>query len=172
MREENIILMFFIKAGRSFVTLFLSTYINKIDKKSRISIPAQFRAVLSGQEFSGIIAYPSFVYDCIEACGIDRIEKLSDSIDNLDPYSEERDAFATSILGGCVQLSFDGEGRVHIPDALINLADLKDQAVFVGKGQTFEIWEPTKFEEYSTSARALAKQHRAALHMHTKKGVE
>ena len=155
---------------RGEVSLFLSTYTNKIDKKGRVSIPAQFRSTLSVQQFSGIIAYSSFVYDCIEACGMDRIEKISESIDSLDPYSEERDAFAASILGGCVQLSFDGEGRVHLPESLMVLANLTDQAVFVGKGQTFEIWQPAAFEEYSSKARTLAKEHRAALHLTTKRG--
>jgi len=147
------------------VALFLSTYTNKIDKKGRVSVPAQFRSVLVGQNFPGIIAYPSFVYDCIEACGMDRIEKLSESIDSLDPYSEERDAFATSILGGCVQLSFDGDGRVVLPENLIATAGLSDKAVFVGKGQTFEIWSPEIFEEYSSKAREFAKQKRGALQL-------
>ncbi len=62
--------------------LFLSTYQNKIDKKGRVSVPALFRAALvrvagKDEEFSGIIAYGSFINRCIEACGIDRIRKLS-----------------------------------------------------------------------------------------------
>ena len=145
------------------MALFLSTYKNKVDKKGRVSVPASFRSVLAGENFGGIIAYPSFVYDCIEASGINRIERLSESIDNLDPYSEERDAFATSILGGCVQLSFDGDGRVVLPENLIEVAGLKDQAVFVGKGQTFEIWSPEMFDEYSQKAREFAKANRGAL---------
>lgn len=145
------------------MALFLSTYQNKIDKKGRISVPAPFRAALSSQHFSGIVAYSSFVYDCIEACGMDRIERLSDSIDALDPFSEQRDAFAAAILGGCVQLAFDAEGRVLLPEALIESAKLTEHAVFVGKGQTFEIWDPTRFAAYAEKARGLAKQHRGAL---------
>lgn len=154
------------------MSLFLSTYTNKIDKKGRVSVPAPFRAVLSGQHFPGIVAYPSFVYDCIEACGMSRMERLSESIDNLDPFSEERDAFAASILGGSIQLSFDSEGRVGLPEQLIEFAHLKDFAVFVGKGQTFEIWEAENFKEYSAKARELAKQHRAALQLNIRKERE
>lgn len=101
-----------------------------------------------------------------------RIEKLSESIDNLDPYSEQRDAFAASILGGCVQLQFDGEGRVMLPEALVEVSGIKDQAAFIGKGQTFEIWDPKKFEIYSKKARELAKTHRASLSLQHKKGGE
>ncbi len=150
------------------MALFLSTYVNKIDKKGRISIPAPFRSTLTSQNFNGIVAYPSFVYECIEACGMDRIERLSESIDNLDPFSTERDAFATSILGGCVQLAFDGEGRIGLPESLIDVAKLTEKAVFVGKGQTFEIWDPVKFEVYAEQARELAKKNRGALSLRPK----
>lgn len=152
------------------MTLFISTYTNKLDKKGRISIPAQFRAVIASNtnaynNFSGIVAYASFVNKCIEACGMDRIMQISSSIDNLDPYSDRRDAFATTILGGSVQLAFDSEGRVSLPEHLLDIAGIKEQAIFVGKGQTFEIWNPDTFNEYYDKAREIAKKERASLHL-------
>lgn len=148
--------------------LFLSTFQNKVDKKGRVSVPATFRAALvkasvQGEDFSGIIAYPSFINRCVEACGIGRIKKLSERIELLDPFSEERDAFATTILGGSVQLPFDGEGRVMLSESLISVACLSDMALFVGKGETFEIWEPKAFEEYAVRSRELAREKRLRL---------
>ena len=143
--------------------LFLSTFVNKIDKKGRVSVPANFRSVIRKEEFQGIIAYGSFINDCIEASGITRISHLSQTIDNLDPYSEERDAFATAILGGSYQLGFDSDGRVMIPEILLDTAHLKDKALFIGKGSTFEIWNPDNFEEYAKKARKIAKEKRAEL---------
>ena len=147
------------------MALFLSTYTNKVDKKGRVSVPASFRAVLQAQEFQGIIAYHSFVNPCIEACGMGRIEQLSQSIDQLDPYSDARDAFATAILGGSIQLPFDGEGRVMLPPALQQEVDVTDQIVFVGKGATFEMWNPATFEAYAHKARSLAKEQRGHLRL-------
>lgn len=143
--------------------IFLSTYINKIDKKGRVSVPAGYRAVLAKEKFNGIIAYPSFVHNCVEACGMNRIEKISNSIDSMDPYSEERDAFAATILGESQQLSFDSDGRVTLTEALIEKANLKEQAIFVGKGQTFEIWNPDNYNKYARNARDIAKQNRGKL---------
>ncbi len=145
------------------MALFLSTFTNKIDKKGRVSIPAPFRAALLGQEFHGIIAYSSFINPCIEACGYDRIAKLHTQIDTLDPFSEERDAFATTILGGSSQIAFDGEGRVMLPEALISDAELSESALFVGKGNTFEIWQPKAFESYAETARKMAREQRLKL---------
>ena len=153
------------------MALFLSTFEKQIDKKGRVSVPASFRAALAGQNFNGIIAYASFVNPCIEACGMDRIEQLYEQIESLDPFSEERDAFATAILGGSVQLGFDGEGRVVLPEALIEESAISGKCVFVGKGKTFEIWEPKAFEGYEEASRKLAKDKRLALRTQAKGGA-
>ncbi len=145
--------------------LFLSTYINKVDKKGRVSVPASFRNSLNSQIFQGIIAYPSFVNECVEACGYERIELISNKIDSLDPYSQERDAFATAILGASLQLSFDSEGRVVLPEMLLQTAGIVESAVFVGKGQTFEIWNEERFKVHASRAREIALQNRLTLSM-------
>ena len=147
------------------MALFLSTFTNKVDSKGRVSVPAQFRASLVNKDFSGIVVYESFVNECIEGCDIERIKKISESIDNLDPFSEERDAFATTVLGGSVQLSMDSEGRVVLPESLLKTAKIKDSVVFLGKGSTFEIWQPAKFEEYAAKAKKEAKSKRNLLRL-------
>lgn len=145
------------------MALFLSTFEKQIDKKGRVSVPPSFRAVLAAQSFNGMIAYPSFVHPCIEACGMQRLEKLNERIEALDPFSEERDAFATAILGAAVQLAFDSEGRVVIPEQLLAKADITSTGIFVGKGATFEIWAPAKFAQHETATRELALKRRLSL---------
>ena len=145
------------------MALFLSTFEKQIDKKGRVSVPPSFRAVLAAQSFSGIIVYPSFIHNCVEACGMDRMEKLYARIADLDPFSEERDAFATAILGSAIQLSFDGEGRVVLPEALLEKCGIADTGIFIGKGETFEIWSKESFAKHEAAARDLAKKQRLAL---------
>ncbi len=148
------------------MALFLSTFTNKIDSKGRVSVPAQFRMSLGlSPEFSGVVVYESFINDCIEGCDLDRIKRLSDSIDNLDPFSEERDAFATTILGSAIQLAMDADGRVILPENLLKKTCIKDKALFVGKGPTFEVWHPEKFENYLIKAKANAKEKRNMLRL-------
>lgn len=103
---------------------------------------------------------------------MDRIEKLYGQMENLDPFSEEYDAFTSTILGGSQQLAFDGEGRVMLPKSMMDAAGISDQAVFVGKGQTFEIWEPKAFEAHMTAARKLAQEKRSQLRAVKKSGDE
>lgn len=145
------------------MALFLSSFEKQIDKKGRVSVPPSFRAVLAAQNFNGMIAYSSFVHPCIEACGMERIEKLYARIESLDPFSQEHDAFATAILGGSVQLAFDGEGRVVLPEGLLKKAGIDGTGIFVGKGATFEIWSPAAYAKHETQARELALKMRLSL---------
>ena len=73
-------------------------------------MPASFRSYLSSMGYNGVICYPSFNNPSIEGCSQNRIEKLSDSIDSLNPFEEKRDIFATSVLSESVNLQFDSEG--------------------------------------------------------------
>ena len=86
-----------------------------------------------------------------------RIQKISDSIDSLDPFSKDRDALATALLGGSTHLTIDADGRVILPENLLKKAKIKDLAVFVGKGTTFEIWQPKQFAEYMEKAKKDAR---------------
>ena len=147
------------------MALFLSTFTNKVDSKGRVSVPAQFRVSLVNENYSTMVVYESFINQCIEGCDIERIKKISESIDNLEPFSEERDAFATTVLGGSVQLSIDGDGRIILPENLLKTAKIKDNAVFVGKGSTFEIWEPMSFSVYLEKAKTEAKLKRNMLRL-------
>ena len=126
-------------------------------------MPASFRSYLSNLGYNGIICYPSFNNLSIEACSQDRIEKISSAIDSLNPFEEKRDYFATSILSESSNLQFDSEGRITLSSKLLDHAKIKNSMLFVGQGQTFQIWEPTNFQKFKVQARKKANLNRANL---------
>ena len=143
--------------------MFLSTYENKIDKKGRVSVPASFRSHLSNLGYNGVICYPSFNNQSIEAWPQDRMEKISSTIEALNPFEEKKDYFATSILSESMNLQFDSEGRISPSIKLLKHAKIKNSMLFVGQGKTFQIWEPTIFEKFKVNARKKANLNRASL---------
>ena len=143
--------------------MFLSTYENKLDKKGRVSVPASFRSYLSNLGYNGVICYPSFNNQSIEVWPQDRIEKISNTIDSLNPFEEKRDFFATSVLSESENLQFDTEGRVSISAKLLNHAKIKNNVLFIGLGKTFQIWEPNNFQKFKNFARKKAFQNRSNL---------
>tara|TARA_B100000886_G_scaffold42486_1_gene26069 strand:+ start:202 stop:648 length:447 start_codon:yes stop_codon:yes gene_type:complete len=143
--------------------MFLSSHENKIDKKGRVSVPAAFRSYLTTLGYNGFISYPSFSNPALECCTQDRIEKLSDSIDTLNPFEEKRDYFATAVLSESSNLVFDTEGRVQFSKKILNFAKIKTDILFVGLGKTFQVWDPKNFEKFKSFARKKALQSRSKL---------
>ena len=143
--------------------MFLSIYENRLDKKGRVSVPASYRAHLSTLGYNGIICFPSFNNQSIEAWSQDRIEKISNSIDTLNPFDEKKDYFATSILSESINLQFDSEGRILLGQKLLKHAKIKNSMLFVGQGKTFQIWEPANFEKFRVTARKKSNINRANL---------
>lgn len=144
------------------MALFLSTFVNKVDRKGRVSVPASFRAALTGQSFAGIVAFRSFKTAAIEASGIDRIEEMSARLDALDQFSEDNESLA-SIFADAQQLSFDSEGRIVLPEVLAEHAGITESAAFVGLGRTFQIWEPEAHKAHQGELRERAKRQGTTL---------
>ena len=143
--------------------MFISTYENKLDKKGRVSVPAAFRSHLSNLGYNSVICYPSFTNSSIEFCPKDRLEKIVETIDTLNPFEENRDIFSTSILANSFQLNFDSDGRVTLAEKLLSHSGIKEKVLFVGQGKTFQMWEPTAFKKFSDDARKKANLKRSEL---------
>ena len=129
------------------MALFLSTTVNKMDAKCRVSVPSTFRSSLQKQSFKGLIAFPSYKHPSIDACGIDRMERISDDLDNNNDYSQEEFDLISLYFGEAEQIPFDKEGRIIVPKKLIQHALIKNEVLFVGLGPTFQMWNPEKYKK-------------------------
>ncbi len=132
---------------------FFSNYINKIDKKGRVSVPAGFRAVLAKEGAGELYLAPSLHLPCVQGWGPNYFQKVQGILDGMDPFSPERDAYATVLFGETVVLTADGEGRICLPEQLIEQANISHEAAFVGKGDVFEIWEPSALKAHTKQSR-------------------
>ena len=126
-------------------------------------MPAPYRSHLSSLGYNGVVCYPSFTNSSIEFCPQNRLEKIADTIDTLNPFDENRDIFSTSILANSFQLNFDSEGRVTLVDKLLKHSGIKEKVLFVGQGKSFQMWEPSVFKKFSDDARKKANLKRSEL---------
>jgi MraZ protein len=125
------------------VALFMSTYVNKVDRKGRVSVPATFRAQLLDSSYPGIAAYPVLGEDVLEAAGFERMEAISAASDDPEQAEEQRELYRF-ILRRAHLLPFDPEGRILLPERFAAHAHITESAAFVGRGPTFQIWEPER----------------------------
>jgi MraZ protein len=147
------------------MALLIGRHVNRIDKKGRVSVPKSFRDAFKDQGFAGLYAYPLFKYPSVEACGEDFMSRLSESLDDLDMYSDEQDDLASIILENAHPLPFDPEGRVVLPEELVEHAGLKEQALFVGRGLRMQIWNPDAYRTHAKRAFERARSRGATLRL-------
>ena len=138
---------------------FIGRYLNKVDKKGRVSVPAGWRPSLISKDFSGIIAQSSLSEKAIDAFPRNYLELLQNKLDLNDSLLEENEYQSTVLFGGSV-LSFDSEGRVILSDALRNEINIVSEALFVGMGRRFRIWNPSIFDEYLVRAKSYMDKRR------------
>ncbi len=135
--------------------MFLSTSHNKIDLKCRVSIPASFRVNLEKSN-EKLILFKSLQFKCIEGTTSTRMKTYVNAIDELDALSDE--AFILRMMmADSFEIKFDINGRVVIPEILMNFAKLNDKAVFMGIGESFYIWSPTEYEYQYTKSQEILK---------------
>ena len=140
---------------------FVSTTVNKLDAKGRVSVPAPFRQILALQNLRGFYCFPSFVSPSLDGFGETLLADFQARMGAVDPlFSEDYDAQAQAVVGECQLLNFDDEGRVRLPDEFIAHAGIKDRVTFVGMIQKFQIWDPERFEPVRLARIARARATR------------
>jgi MraZ protein len=141
---------------------FVSNHALRLDAKGRVSIPASFRAVLARDGFEGLYCYPTLDAPALDAGGNGLLAEIEALIGRFAPFSQEREQFSAALYGTSEVLKIDGEGRVMLTEPLKTHAGITDAIAFVGLGQKFQIWEPSRFRtqlaEATEKVRALKRQ--------------
>ncbi len=138
------------------MALFTGTYENKVDKKGRVSLPAVYRTQLPEASGRTVYVYRSPNLRALEACDQTFMDRLADSLEEFELFSEEEEDLGGVILADARPLSPDGEGRIMIPAEHVEFAGITNYATFVGRGRRFQIWQPGYYNEHAATSRARA----------------
>nr|WP_283255001.1 division/cell wall cluster transcriptional repressor MraZ [Marivita sp. GX14005] len=127
---------------------------HKVDAKGRVSIPAQFRRVLEagdpewkeGLNPELVVVYGDKRRNYLECFTVQAIDEVDEKIEALPRGSRARKALETLFNAQSHPTSVDETGRLVLPAKLRAKIGLSSEAVFVGSGDTFKIWEPETYE--------------------------
>jgi MraZ protein len=123
--------------------MFMGEYQHSIDDKGRLTIPSKFREHL-GVKFivtrgldNCLFVYPSAEWSVLE-------QKLK----SLPLMKSDARAFARFFFSGAVECELDRQGRVNLPNHLIDYAKLEKECVVIGVSSRVEIWSKAAWEGY------------------------
>jgi transcriptional regulator MraZ len=133
---------------------FVATFVNRLDQKGRVSVPAPFRAVLAREGEDGLYCYPALDRQAIDGGGARLKQAIDERLAIFETFSEDHESLATAFYGESRVLKIDSDGRVVLPEEFRTYAGIGDTAVFVGQGFKFQIWERERFAVRQREARA------------------
>lgn len=150
---------------RGVLNRFVSHFPARLDAKGRLSVPAPFRAVLAQDGFKGLYVHPSLDWPALDCGGHALLAAIDSIMEPLPLFGPDRDALALTLLGESDILKMDGEGRIGLTETLKAHAGIETEAVLVGVGQKFQIWEPGRFRTHLAEARrrVAARRHEGAV---------
>lgn len=140
---------------------FTGTWVNKIDKKGRVSVPPSFRADLTtrapaaptgdGEASPSAPVVRFHVRPSADGAAIDGLtdaylNEVQEAVDALPMNSPDRLALEMREFSMTLTLHADPEGRVVIPKHLLDGAGIVEDVAFAGLGSRFQLWEPTTLE--------------------------
>ncbi len=75
-----------------------------------------------------------------------RMEQMANATDQMGVFDSNMDDLSAMLFADARPLAFDVAGRIIIPSDLLQHAGITERAVFVGRGNSFQIWNPDKFK--------------------------
>jgi MraZ protein len=127
--------------------MYVGTYKHTIDDKGRIFIPARFR-VQESQKFF----VTHWLDKCLAVFPKEEWEKWQARISDLNPLKTDGRAFNRIFFSGASEAISDRQGRINLPQHLIDFAGLGKEAMVIGVSDRFEIWSPEGWRKYQEDA--------------------
>ena len=119
-----------------------------LDAKGRLSVPTRHRDVLSAMA-QGQLTITKHPHGCLMVFPRPEWEKFRERIAQL-PMSAQW--WKRIFLGNAMDCEMDGTGRVLISPELRAAAGLTKEAVLLGMGNHFELWDKATYDEQEAQA--------------------
>ncbi|MEI6835892.1 MAG: division/cell wall cluster transcriptional repressor MraZ [Candidatus Falkowbacteria bacterium] len=127
--------------------MFIGEYKHNLDDKGRLAIPAKFRVSLK----KGAVVTKG-LDNCLFLYSKEQFEIIAKKFASL-PISQARArAFSRHMLAGAMDVEFDSQGRITLPEYLRSFSDLKKSVVVTGLYNHLEIWNEAAWNKYKTES--------------------
>lgn len=123
------------------VKQLIGEYSHKVDLKKRVFIPADFRVSKKWVVTAGLEG-------CLFLFPEKEWEKIRDKIQNLPLTKNDARSFLRVLLSKAKYLISDNQGRILLPDKLVDYSNISRVCVIIGMISRIELWNPDKWKRY------------------------
>ena len=130
--------------------LFQGSALNAVDAKGRVSIPAFLRGVierrgdaravvLAKHEAFGCLSAYDPAYAALKHAKLERLLEKEETSPDAQLEYQQRNLMA---FAATEEVPYDSSGRILFPPMMRRKGQISDVALFLGAGETFQIWNP------------------------------
>jgi len=127
--------------------MFIGEYNHSLDSKGRLAIPAKFRVRLK----QGAVVTKG-LDNCLFLYSSEQFKKIAVKFAALPISQAKARAFTRHMLAGAMEVEFDNQGRITLPEYLRRFSGLKRKVVVAGLYNHLEIWEEAAWNKYKSEA--------------------
>jgi MraZ protein len=123
--------------------MLIGEYNHTVDNKGRVALPAKFRQV-----FKNGAVITKGLDNCLFVYPKKDWQVLAEKLVSLPISQAKTRAFARLMLAGAMDVKLDKQGRMNLPEYLLDYAKLKKLAVVTGLYNRLEIWSDKEWDAY------------------------
>ena len=132
----------------SMMTSLIGEYDCKVDAKGRFMFPVDIRKQLHKLFDKGFVINRNLHQKCLVLYPIAEWEKLNKKLAKLNRLIKTNDVFVRKFSGGATNVLADTTGRILLPNALIDYAEIKSDLKVLGSNNVIELWDKKLYDEF------------------------
>lgn len=134
--------------GKPLMTSLIGEFDCKVDAKGRFMFPVNLRKQLEEVFEKGFVINRNLHQKCLVLYPISEWNKLNKKLSKLNRLIKANDVFVRKFTGGATAAEADNTGRVLLPKALVDYADIKTDIKVLGSNNVIEIWDKKLYEHF------------------------
>ena len=127
--------------------MFIGEYNHSLDNKGRVAIPAKFRVALK----KGAVVTKG-LDNCLFLYSKEQFKEMAIKFAALPLSQSKARAFSRHMLAGAMDVEFDNQGRITLPEYLRKFSSLKKKVVVAGLYNHLEIWDQNAWDKYKSES--------------------
>jgi len=121
-----------------------------LDPKKRINIPAAVRKILPA-ESDGKLVFTRGFEGCVYMFPGIEWKRLTEKLMTLNSFDVNVRNFTRVFVGSAHTITMDSQGRVLLPESIIEIANINKDILLQGSLNKWEVWNPDHYQNYLTS---------------------
>jgi MraZ protein len=134
--------------GKPLMTSLIGEFDCKVDAKGRFMFPVNLRKQLEEVFEKGFVINRNLHQKCLVLYPINEWNKLNKKLSKLNRLIKANDVFVRKFTGGATAAEADNTGRVLLPKALVDYADISTDIKVLGSNNVIEIWDKKLYDHF------------------------